>query len=286
MKRIFPLLLALIMLLTLSACGQAGTDSTVQTITAEAVDMEIYCFQAGKADAFLISTDNSTLLIDCGEKGFGKTILEYMDEKGIEDIDYLIVTHFDKDHVGGAAKVINNVEIGTVLQSDYPKDSEEYEKYLTALETAGLESVTVSETMVFELDGLTIVVDGPDATDYKKDDSNNSSLIVSIYDGDRALLFAGDAQTERIEEFLDDNTQTYDLIKIPHHGQDEPLMEDLLEEVSPSYAIITSSEEEPESERTMDALSREEVEVFLTRVSPVLITCDGQSLILTYTQAD
>ena len=97
--------------LLLSGCGQA----TLVADTASGTKLEVYCFSAGKADAFLLYTEESAVLIDCGEKGFGKEILAYMEEAGIESLDYLIITHFDKDHVGGAAKVINSTPVETVL---------------------------------------------------------------------------------------------------------------------------------------------------------------------------
>ena len=118
-KRVFALLLTAVLL---AACG---AEPEKEPEPAGATELTVHFFDAGKADAILLTTPDSTLLIDAGERGFGKTILAYLEEQGIERIDYLIVTHFDKDHVGGMARVINNIAVGTVLQSNQPKDSEE-----------------------------------------------------------------------------------------------------------------------------------------------------------------
>ena len=96
--------------------------------------LRVYCFSAGKADAMLLYTDNSAVLIDTGRKGFGKEILAYLEAEGISSLDKMIITHFDKDHVGGAAKLLHNIPIGEVLQSNYPKESEEYESGIVAQE--------------------------------------------------------------------------------------------------------------------------------------------------------
>ena len=89
----------------------------------ENYDFEIYFFNAGKADAILLSKDNKYIMIDTGEEDLSNTILNYFKNNNITKLDYLIITHFDKDHVGSASKIIDNIEIGEVLESNYPKDS-------------------------------------------------------------------------------------------------------------------------------------------------------------------
>ena len=268
--------------------GERGTGDAVQT--AELSDAPAYLpegtfldalgFSAGKADAFLLTTAHSAVLIDAGEKGFGKTILAELEARGITKLDYLIITHFDQDHVGGAAKVINNFEVATVLQSNHPKDSEEYEKYVKALNNAGIEAVTVREALDFTLDGVSFNVDPPRKDNYREDDSNNASLIVTVKAGENSLLFMGDAQTERLAEFLEWNTETWDVLKVPHHGKEEPLMEELVRAVQPKYAVITSSDEDPEAASTLTALDG--VETFLTRQGEIVITCGDAGLEIGY----
>lgn len=277
-KRLFALLAVVVLLCSMGGC--AGAEKTRDAGTA----LEVYCFAAGKADALLLTTENAAVLIDCGEKGFGKTILAELEARGIDHIDYLIVTHFDQDHVGGAAKVIRSISVGTVLQSDCPKDSSEYENYVEALADAGYEPVTVRETYEFTLDGVRFSVDPPRQTDYAEDDSNNSSLIVTVYNGDNTLLFLGDAQTERLAEFLDANPGTCDFVKIPHHGGEEALMDELLAAVQPAYAVITCSEEEPEADAVAAALDAAGVKTYLTRVAAVYVTSDGTQVTASYAE--
>lgn len=273
--------LLLVLTLLLTACG-ADSGAKKAPEDAETTELEAHFFDAGKADAILLTTENSTVLIDAGEKGFGKTILAYLEEQGIERIDCLIITHFDQDHVGGAAKIINNIEVGTVLQNNSPKDSEEYEKYVKALGNAKIEAATVQETYEFVLDGVAYTVDPPRQTKYSSDSSNNSSLIVSVRNGENSFLFMGDAQTERLEEFLDSSRMGCDVLKVPHHGKDEPLLDALIESVSPSYAVITSSEDEPESAAVVKALEASGAKVLLTREGAVTFLSDGADIQVVY----
>ncbi len=271
------LLVGLLVIPVMTGFG-ANAAEPVPESAETAAELDVHFFDAGKADAILLTTANSAVLIDAGEKGFGKTILAYLEEKGVEKIDYFIITHFDRDHVGGAAKVINNIAVGTVLQNNSPKDSEEYEKYVKALGSAKLEPVTARETYTFKLDGVQYTVDPPHQTKYDSDTSNNSSLIVSVSNGENRLLFTGDALTERLAEFIDGNEATYDLLKLPHHGQDEPLLAALLASTKPAYAVITSSDEEPESEAVVKTLEDAGVQVLLTREGAVTFHSGGTTV--------
>ena len=273
-----PAAALLSLLLLLCGCGEPASAGAETESGATGTELEVSCFSAGKADAFLLYTENSAVLIDCGEKGFGKEILAYMEEAGIESLDYLIVTHFDKDHVGGAAKVLNSVPVGAVLQSNCPKDSEQYEKYLRALANAEIEPVTVRETLSFTLDGVGYTVDPPRKNDYSSDDSNNSSLIVSVKNGENDLLFTGDAQNERLAEFIAQNRTEYEFLKVPYHGHWQEMLPELIASVRPKYAVITSSEKEPEDAETLEALARSGAEVRLTREGALLLRCDGREI--------
>ena len=95
-------------------------------------DFKAYFFNAGKADAILLSKNNHYIMIDTGEASLSNEILNYFKNNNITKLDYLIITHFDKDHVGSASSIIDNIEIGEVLQSNYPKESEYYTNYLNS----------------------------------------------------------------------------------------------------------------------------------------------------------
>ena len=269
-------LTALVMMILPSCAGNNETDG-------DPAVLKVYCHQAGKADAFVITTKEHTVVLDTGVKGFGGTILDGLSKEGIKKIDYLIISHFDKDHVGGAAKVINSIDVGTVLQSNCPKDSSAYEKYTEALENAGITPLTVREEYSFELDGVEFSVDPPSKDVYNDDESNNSSLILTVKCQGKTLLFTGDAESERIREFISKGLAVdCDLIKMPHHGVWDSMLDKLLQNTKPEYAVITSSDDEPEDTKTAELLEKYGVKTFLTRTDPVIITCTGDTMAVEY----
>ena len=281
-RRLLALVLALC-LLPLAGCGGGEIDAVPATGAREPYEgLEVTVFDAGKADAILLTTPSSAVLIDCGKKDFGRTILDELAARGIERIDVLILSHFDKDHVGGAAKLLGSVEVDRVLQNGFPGSSSEYRKYLRVLAEAGIEPETVRETVSFTLDGVVYTVEPPQRERYDSDESNNASLIVTAEHGDNRLVFMGDAQTARIAEYLSASPPPCGFLKVPHHGQKEKLMDALLAALRPQYAVITCSAAEPEAASTAELLAAAGAETFLTRLGAVRILSDGVTLTAEY----
>lgn len=240
-------------------------------------DFHVYFFNAGKADAILLSKNNKYIMIDTGEESLSAEILRYFSNNNITKLDYLIITHFDKDHVGSASKIIDNIEIGKVLESNYPKESTYYNNYRSSLENKNLEAEVVAGDYVINLDDLEIVVNGPE-TIYDKNESNNSSLIVSVTYKDNKFLFMGDAENARIKDFVSNNNETYDFIKVPYHGHYLKRLDELFENRKLKYAVITSSVKELEDTETIDVLNKYNIKYYLTRTGAITVLSDGTNI--------
>ena len=215
------------------------------TASAQGSGLCLHLFSFGKADAFLLLTEEGAVLIDTGESGQGKEILSFLEERGISELDTLIVTHFDKDHVGGAAKVLKGIPVRRVLQSNCPRDSKEYNKYVSALALCRI---------------------------------NNSSLAVAVRYGDTSFLFTGDAESARLKELSGADLGVFSFLQVPHHGAWETQLAALLAKADPDVAVITSSEAEPEDFVTVQLLEKAGAEVLLTREGEIDIFSDGNAL--------
>ena len=81
-----------------------------------------------------------------------KKILEYMESQGIRQVQTMILTHFDKDHVGGADHILQGIPVEQVLEPDYAGSGKQYREYADTKENAGeVRAVTAEET--FSLPG-------------------------------------------------------------------------------------------------------------------------------------
>ena len=266
----FSWLLALLCLvLLLAGCTKSGDELTVVFP------------KLGAADCAVILAKDETVVIDTGEAGDEDDILDILSDYGRDTIDLLLISHYDKDHVGGAAGLLDALPVGRVIGSSYPKDSEEYAAYQLALSECGLteEHLTAAETIHLE-SGLVLTVCPPEQHDYGQDESNNASVAVALQYGSTRMLFTGDAMEARTQELLGSFSGTFDLIKLPHHGRETTTAQALSDAFGTAQTayVVTSSKKEPEQKHLESALSGP---LYLTRKGEITAVSDGSSVKIT-----
>lgn len=239
----------------------------------------------GKADAAVLINGDHTLVIDAGETDDGDAIVSFLIDAGVKQVDALIVTHFDKDHVGGAAALLAAVPVRRVLVPDYTGDSNEYETFSMMAFGVQVTPEALTKPCAFTLGDCKVTVEPP--LDYAiagtSDDADNElSLITTVTHGGVRLLFTGDAENDRLTEWIaNGQVQPCDLIKMPHHGVYCKMQKDLLTAVSPRYAVICDSEKNPAEDKTLSLLAQRGIAVFETKNGNVTAVSDGSALTVT-----
>ena len=259
-----------------------------KTENAQAVTgkFEITFLKAGQADAIVLQTEEHTAVIDCGEKDDGDKLVELLAEKGTEKIDYLFITHFDKDHVGGAAKLIENVAVDNIITPNYEGSVKEYDKFIAAADEKGLDITRLTENMQITLDDVGFSIYPPLKSEYKESD-NDYSLAITAQHGNNSFLFAGDAESERLKEIVTQlGKNEYTLLKVPHHGRYNDFTDAFISAVRPVYAVITCSDKNPAEQETVDALEDVGCNVYYTSEGTVTTASDGFSILVTEETAE
>lgn len=244
---------------------------------------EVAVLSIGKADAIIISAKDHTILIDAGEDDHAEIILEYLRIKNIKALDVMIITHYDKDHVGGADGVLEGIDVGAVYDADYEGSSKQYTQYVQALKATGTPRFRVTSPLTLEIGGLTLVLM---PTSLAVEDDNNQSLAVSMTDGTHSFLFAGDAEEARIDELLGQGIGPHDVLKMPHHGRYEENLNAFLEAVNPQIAVITDSDDKPASDATLALLTEHGIACYQTQAGSVIITSSQSGLTIRLDQPD
>ena len=277
------LFLTLCISVLLCACQNPKAPETeLQEASVPAVSgtFSVSIFDVGKADAIFLQTTNHTVVIDCGEKGDAEDLVASLEEKGVKKIDYLFITHFDKDHVGGVPGILEKMDVGEIIVPDYEGNNSAYTNYLSALQEKNISPAALTETMVLTLDDVLFEVFPPLKASYVESD-NDYSLVISASHGENRFLFTGDAEAERLKELPSQFSLKHDFLKVPHHGRFSDSTKDFLTGTAPDYAVITCSKKNPPEQRVLDLLSSLDVEVFLTENGTVHAVSDGKNITLT-----
>ena len=267
MKKAMILLIAALMLL--SACAAAQ-------------ELRVDFYDMGKADAMLITTPSGyRILIDAGTNKGGKALVSRFEKEKIKDLDMMIITHYDKDHVGGGDKILEDIGVKEVVMPVYAKESKQYTQFAEALEETDTKASRLkigSEMTVTTDDGVTMFITAAHKPSYGKDEENDFSLSVRLAYGETKFLFAGDAEDPRQRELLKEGDVACDVLKVPYHGRLVNASEEFLTEANPKIAFITDSEEEPASEKVIRILEDLGADVRSAKDGGIAVVSDGKDV--------
>lgn len=281
-------ILCLILLLGMVIFGETFLSERKETQTARQEqekssqevlpEISVTFFDIKKADCILIELQEKVVMIDTGLNKNGEEICKKLEEKGIEELEYLILTHPDKDHIGGADIILKQIPVKNLLETDLEIDSGEYQEYQAAAQENGVVPLPVKEELNFILDGAEFSVYPPMKSLYSGE--NDYSLVIKLNYGNTGFLFSGDAEKIRLQELL---TQIPDLqstlLKVPHHGVLEDNSKLFFQKVKPSYAVITASKK-TEYKEAARLLEEQGVKIFMTYEGEVEAVSDGKQILM------
>lgn len=197
----------------------------------------IDCIDVGHGSAVVISADGSATMIDTGPGG---PILEYLRREGINEVETVILSHADQDHIAGLVAMIDAgfVVRNIICNSDAAKQSKLWKALVYSLDdmlrrgtaasikdaVEGARVNTVVEDVVLEILAPRIRISklGPGSTDAsgKELTTNTLSVVVMVIVGGRQLLlFTGDIDAVGCEHLFDSGVDLKaDYLVVPHHG--------------------------------------------------------------------
>lgn len=201
--------------------------------------LKIYFIDVGQGDSTLIVTPkNKKILIDGGE---GKTnvLFQYLLDRRINKIDYIIISHFDSDHCNGLIEIIEKMRVENIVMSKQSKESEEYKKILEIIKQKNIKvsSVKAEDKIIIEKN-LYIKILNP-AEKFEFQDLNNNAIVAKLVYKNFSMLFTGDI--EKAEESLAKkykNELKSTILKVAHHGSKTSTSEEILKYVEPQIALI------------------------------------------------
>ena len=202
--------------------------------------LEVHFIDVGQGDSTLIRYGDHAMLIDAGDPYSGETVRAYLDSQGIEALDAVVWTHPDSDHIGGAALIIEEYDIGTVYMTDMSSDVYAYTNLINALNAAGISYTVPAPGDKFALGEAVATFLGPIDT---SDNMNDNSIALILNYGEISFLFTGDAESaeeEALMEMWPDLSAT--VYQAGHHGSAKSSGRSFLEEITPSFVVVSCGE--------------------------------------------
>ncbi len=192
----------------------------------------------GQSDAVLLQCDGQTMLIDTGIATEERNLLAELSYRGVERLDYLVLTHPHEDHIGNARVVMDRYEVGSVLIPDTKSDEIGYTLALDTARERAEKLLTVNKGDSFTLGSANVEVL---LSGGSHKNQNNDSIILRVTYQGLVFLLMGDAEREVEEELLATYDAAYldcDFLKVGHHGSNTATSEALLNAITPALAAI------------------------------------------------
>lgn len=198
-------------------------------------NLEVVMFDVGEADSMLISTPSKkvNILIDTGRGIDINNIIIYLKSIGISKLNYLIITHGDEDHIGGALYLIDNFKVDNVIlnKGDYTELEVEliiHLKNKNIKYTNNINKIPLLGSYMYLLNT-------------KKFSNENDNSIVTYFEYQKyKFLFMGDSSS-KTEEYLINNYNLTNIsfLKVGHHGSNTSSSPHFINKINPKVSLIS-----------------------------------------------
>lgn len=256
---------------TAAATQTVSEPQKLDTLTVRFVDV-------GQGDGSIIEfPDGKTMVIDAGKDSATAAAMNAtLSADGRSQIDWLVATHPDADHIGGIPAVISANAIESVWAPDCNHDTETYTAFLQAVSDKGLSIDAAARGKTIATgDNYKAEILWPNAG-ATFDDTNDYSAVIKVTYGKTSFLFTGDATKD---DLLKADCGDIDVLKVAHHGSDTGTSSALLTALTPKIAVISYGLDNTYGHPTqavLDALAASGAAVYGTGAQGMItVTSDG-----------
>lgn len=232
MRNFYKILLSTVLLTTLFTFP-LSTHAVTKT-------MKVHFINVGQGDATYIKMPSGEdVLIDGGRQGQGDEVVAYLKKQKVDDIEIMIATHPDADHVGGLDEVLKAYKVEAVYAPKVSHTTIAFKNFLLAVKKEKLTIKTAKAGGKLPLKTVTAKFVAP-VKDYNKSDLNNWSAVIHVTYNKNKFLFTGDAEKAAETDMVRmKQTLQADVIKVGHHGAKTSSNSEFLKVVKPKYAVIS-----------------------------------------------
>ena len=202
-------------------------------------ELKVMFLDVGQGDAILVSQGANQILIDGGRSG--KLILEKLGKYipfWDRQIEIMVATHPDQDHIGGLPDVLKSYKVDNVIRTDAKSESQTFKAFEELIEKENMDKIEAEKGVKIKFpDGEEGEIIYPfSSEDAALGESNAGSVTLKLTFGENIFLFTGDLPAEK-ENLLE--AGDIDILKVAHHGSKYSTSEEFLENVKPEEAVIS-----------------------------------------------
>ncbi|OGZ26650.1 MAG: hypothetical protein A2365_04340 [Candidatus Nealsonbacteria bacterium RIFOXYB1_FULL_40_15] len=232
-------------------------------------EIELIFFDVGQGDSIYIEIGETfQVLIDGGPDA--KVLEKLSNEMPFydRDIELIVLTHPDSDHLYGLLEVLRNYNVKRILWTGFKTETADWQEWKELIGEEGSDIILAKsgQKIVLSQESFLEIIH---PLEELGEDSNDTSIAGFLKIKEHSILLTGDISGKKEKELLERYNLKADLLKISHHGSKTSSTEEFLEEVSPKKAIISVGVNKwgHPSEEVLKRLENFGIEVLLTKES-------------------
>lgn len=239
----------------------------------------------GQGDAIFVETpDGVQMLIDGGPDSAVLRELGKQMAVSDRDLDVVLATHSDKDHIGGLVDVLERYDIENIITTNNQNDTTVVKVFSERVVNEKANTYLANYGQQLALGASTSVLILSPAGDVSSWESNTASIVTQLRYGEVEFMLTGDAPTS-IEEYLvktQGEILESEVLKLGHHGSRTSSADGFLNMVKPNYAVVSAGKDNtyghPHSE-VVDSLQKRDVNMLNTADSGTIVfKSDGKAV--------
>jgi competence protein ComEC len=240
--------------------------------------LRVTFLDVGQGDATLLEVPGGGILVDEGPPE--ANVAGQLRSLGVRSLSAVVLTHPQRDHVGGAADVLRRLRVGAVLEPALLVSGREHDAALAAALRGGVPVLAARAGEVYTIGRLRVRVLWPEGPGAPGEDPNVNAIVLLVSYGRTDVLLTADAESDVTSRLP---LRAVELLKVAHHGSADPGLQEQLSLLRPRIAVISVGADNdyghPRAE-TLAALERlPGLRVFRTdRHGRVVVESDGTSL--------
>ena len=196
--------------------------------------LRITYLDVGQGDGALIQVPGGSVLVDEGPPE--ADVAGQLRRLGVKSVSMIVLTHPQRDHVGGAKAVLSKLSVGLVLDPAIPSDSEDERGALAEARKRGVRIEVARAGEGFRLGALRLRLLWPDGPGPPGDDPNNHAVVLVASYGKTDAIFTADAESDVTGHL---HLPPVEILKVAHHGSEDSGLPDELKELQPRVAVIS-----------------------------------------------
>jgi competence protein ComEC len=196
--------------------------------------LRVTFLDVGQGDSVLLETPSARVLVDQGPPE--ANVAGQLAGLGIRSLSALVLTHPQRDHVGGASDVIRQLRVGAFLDPALEATGPEREEAVAAARERRVPVHIVRTGSEFKAGGLRLRVLWPPDPGAPSEDPNLNALVLLATYGETDVLLPADAESDVTAELP---LSGIEILKVAHHGSADPGLDDELRVLRPRIAVIS-----------------------------------------------